>query len=191
MSEAIKATIAELQNQIANWEREILETKRVCNTLAHRAGLSPIYGESELQTRDSIGTLRRDQYYGKTLTTAMREFLQMRRQGNLGPATVQDIFEGLSQGGFDHGSANDDNARRVIRITLTKNSSIFHRLPDDKHFGLMEWYPNVRNRRVKDAGEEGEPTSGIAPQLEVKAHRLETVEPKPWSHVDSSMIRKE
>lgn len=188
MSEAIKATIAELQNQIASWEREIQETKRVCNTLAHRAGLSPIYGEAELQARDSVGTPRRDQYYGKTLTTAMREFLQSRRQGNLGPATVQDIFDGLTQGGFDHGSANEDNARRVIRITLTKNSSIFHRLPDDKHFGLMEWYPNVRSRRAKDAGD-GEETASVEPsQVGGAISPSISTEPKQIQQVRQSTI---
>lgn len=165
MSEAIKATIAELQNQIRTWEQEIGDTKKVINSLAMRAGMSPVYADAELMSKASINSMRRDQFYGKTLTTALRELLSMRKVGGQGPATVNELFDGLLQGGFDHGSANDDNARRVIRITLTKNSGIFHRLPDDKTFGLTEWYPAIRNRKPKEEEPEveGEAAAGSAP----------------------------
>jgi hypothetical protein len=182
MSEAIKGAIAELQNQIQNWEREIAETKRVCNTLAQRAGLPPIYADADLQAKASVTTMRRDQFYGKTLTAGMKEYLQMRGAANLGPATVNDIFDGLAQGGFDHGSANDDNAKRVIRITLTKNSYLFHRLPDDKHFGLTEWYPNVKVKKTKDdEGDDGdkdtEPSQPSLDGLEVKPKESKAAKP--------------
>lgn len=155
MSDAIRATINELQHHINDLEQEIADTKRTCNKLAHRAGMPLPYADTDLLPRNSTANMRRDQFYGKTLTTALREYLLMRQAANLGPATVNEMFDGLSQGGFDHGSANDDNAKRVMRITLTKNSGLFHRLPDDKHFGLVEWYPNIKHKKSK-AEEESE-----------------------------------
>lgn len=178
MSDAIKQAIAELQNQIQSWEQDISDTKKMCNKLAHRAGLPLLYGDAELQPRASATNMRKDQFYGKSLTTAMREYLQMRAAGNAGPATVNEMFDALVQGGFDHGSANDDNAKRVMRITLTKNSSIFHRLPDDKHFGLTDWYPNIRVKKSK-AEEGGEEDGGEEPKEKNTASSA--VEVKPFA----------
>lgn len=149
-----------------------LHTKKVINSLAVRAGMPIVYAEADLQSRSSsVTSMRRDQFYGKSLTTALREYLVLRAASNMGPATVTELFDGLTQGGFDHGSANDDNARRVIRITLTKNSGIFHRLPDDKHFGLTEWYPAIRAKRAVKEGDKDEGADEAAacePQVEVK-----------------------
>jgi hypothetical protein len=100
----------------------------------------------------SLGALRADQFYGRVLTTAAREYLEMRNSANLGPATPREIFSALSDGGFKFETKNEDNAITNIRATLRKNSSIFHRLPNNE-YGLLSWYPNAKAVREDEEDE--------------------------------------
>lgn len=68
----------------------------------------------------------------------------MRRTANLGPATVGEIYDALLAGGYNFESKDTANGKRGLRVSLTKNSSIFHRLPDGKTFGLASWYPKIK-----------------------------------------------
>jgi hypothetical protein len=92
--------------------------------------------------------MRRDQFYGVPLATAIREYLQMRRASNLGPATVNDIHAALVSGGFVFETRNEANAKRALYISLGKNTLMFHKLPSGTDatavFGLKEWYPRTK-----------------------------------------------
>jgi hypothetical protein len=61
----------------------------------------------------------------------------------MGPATVKEIYDALKAGGYKFETKNDANAMRNLRISLTKNTSIFHKLPGGE-FGLNEWYPKLK-----------------------------------------------
>lgn len=112
-------------------------------------GEQPRYMDADLATTLGTSSIRRDQWYGQPISTAIREYLTMRRASNAGPSTVNEIYDALTQGGFKFDAKDEENAKRGLRISLTKNTSIFHRLPDGKHYGLIEWYPDIKVRKER------------------------------------------
>lgn len=141
--------INRLVDEITKDETSLQEKKRMVNTLCSYASRSPMYPDAENVTK-TVGTILPDQFYGKPLATATREYLEMRRASNLGAATIKEIFENLQAGGFKFETKNEANAMRGLRQSLTKNSVTFHKLPNGT-YGLMEWYPNARPQKDKPA----------------------------------------
>lgn len=150
-------SLAAMQLHVRDLERELSEAKRVANRMSIRAGQGALYPDAEQPSEATLAALRSDQFYGQGLSTAMREYLAMRRATNLGPATVTEIHAALSAGGFAFETKDPDNAKRNIRISLTKNTAIFHRLPDGAHYGLADWYPEAR-KRERDENDAEEPS---------------------------------
>lgn len=152
MSEHLQKAIAELETKLEDQLKAVAKTKSGINQLAELAGLPVPYPETE--ERASGGTIRPDQFYGKPLHTAMRAYLDMRGPTR-GPATVNEIFDALKLGGFQFDTKSDDNAKRIIRITLTRNTLVFHKLPNGS-YGLLAWYPNVKASKVKTKSKESQ-----------------------------------
>lgn len=147
MSEQIKQTIITLQDELKKQLEEAQETKRLINKLAVRAGMQPIYSDADLAAQDGVPlALQSDQFYGQPLAGSMRIILEMRRAQKQGPASVNEIYDGLVQGGFKFDTSNEENRKRNLRISLGKNTAQFHKLPNGL-FGLTEWYPNVKAKR--------------------------------------------
>ena len=144
MSDHFKETIAHLREQVRKQEKEIEEKKHMVNMLCVEASMPPVYAQIRSAANEATTTLRRDQFYGRPLSTVIKEFLEMRRTANLGPATVGEIYDALLAGGYNFESKDSANAKRGLRVSLTKNTSIFHRLPDGKTFGLASWYPKIK-----------------------------------------------
>ncbi len=133
-------------------EEKLAEQKRVVNGLCLSAGRPILYADIERKTGDLI-FIRTDEFYGQPLATAMRSVLEKKRAGGNGPATVREIYDALVSGGFKF-EAKDENALRGLRQSLTKNSAVFHKLPNGS-YGLLEWYPNAKPARPgDDDGEE-------------------------------------
>ena len=150
MSEHLKQTIADLQSELHEQERNVTETKRLINQLCKRAELPPMYADAELEARNGVGlSIRSDQFYGQALSTAIREILEMRKALNRGPASVNELYDDLIKGGYKFDTKNEDNSKRGLRISLTKNTSIFHKLPNGG-FGLLEWYPNAKTAKKRE-----------------------------------------
>ncbi len=108
--------------------------------------MTPIYadvGASVGEQRGAAMTIRADQFYGKVMVTAMREYLEMRRASNQGPATPREIYDATVAGGFKFDTDNELNRITGIRTALRKSSSIFHRLPNNE-YGLLAWYPKAK-----------------------------------------------
>jgi hypothetical protein len=103
-----------------------------------------------------VGALRPDSFYGKSITTAAREYLDMRRAAGLGPATPREIYEALVKGGYTFETKDETNAIIGVRATIRKSSSIFHRLPNGT-YGLLGWYPNARASKSDDEIDETRP----------------------------------
>lgn len=159
MSDHIQRTIADLQVRIREKEASIRKDKAFINHLCEMEGLDPVYADADEQSERGVSlSIRGDQFYGQPLAACIREVLEMRKALNQGPATVNELFAALTEGGFAFDSKNDDNAKRGLRISLTKNTATFHKLPTGK-FGLLEWYPGVRAPRKArvDADEAVEP----------------------------------
>lgn len=155
MRDEFKPAIAALQGDLKEIERKAVETKRAINRLCELAGAPPMYVVSDDGgSKPGIATMRNDQFYGKVLTTATREYLEMRNAANLGPATPREIYEALVTGGFKFDTKIENNAIAGLRQVLRKNSSIFHRLPQGV-YGLLAWYPNAKAAKSEDDDEDG------------------------------------
>lgn len=162
MSEHLKHTIADLQSKLAEQEEAVITTKTLINQLAEMAGMPPVYSDAELQVANTSNlSIRSDQFYGQPQATCVREILEMRRSLNQGPATVNEIFEAMKEGGFAFDTKNDENAKRGLRISISKNTALFHKLPNGR-IGLLAWYPKAKqpkngtNDSTADNGDHGD-----------------------------------
>lgn len=151
MSDHLKQTIADLESRLSEKLAEVAKIRDTINRVAELAGESIPYPEVAEPESRSGGPIRPDEFYGKALHTAMRAFIEKRGQ-LVGPATVNEIYEAMVKGGYQFDTANDANAKRVIRITLTKNSGVFHKLPNGS-YGLLVWYPGVKKPKKSEATE--------------------------------------
>jgi hypothetical protein len=147
-NEEFMPAIERLTSEIGRRDVETSEMKRMVNKLCGFAGLPLRYPDPGPESGGGghHDALKADQFYGKPLATAVREYLEMRgapSAGGRGAATVKDIFSALKAGGFAFDTKNDDNALRGLRISLAKNSVTFHKLPNGQ-FGLLSWYPSAK-----------------------------------------------
>jgi hypothetical protein len=153
MREEFKPAIDTLLLDLADQEKQVMDTKLVINRLCSRAGIDPLFPDAAAATSSAgVGSIRPDSFYGKVLNTAAREYLEMRKAANLGPATPREVYEALVKGGYAPDTKDETNAIIGVRATLRKNSSVFHRLPNGT-YGLLSWYPNAKPQRDDDADE--------------------------------------
>jgi hypothetical protein len=136
-------------------QRQIAETaaiKRVLNSLYKAAGQDEPYPDIDEDTGARGLSIRSDEFHGRALATVVEEYMRKRRAANTSPPTVREIYDALMEGGYEFETDNVENAKRSLRISLSKNPK-FYRLPQGQ-YGLREWYPKARRQRV--GGEESE-----------------------------------
>lgn len=155
--------IADLVAKIEGRENAIRNDKRIVNQLCAHAGRAPIYPDVDAERVTGATTFRRDHFYGKPLATAIREYLVMRGpsdRGGQGAATVNEIYDALAAGGFRFETKDALNAKRGLRIALSKNTQTFHRVPSGSTdaYGLLEWYPNAKAEKPAEDKEEPKPS---------------------------------
>jgi len=143
MTDRLSGAIEELELQLQEQMQEVASTKKLINALLKRSGQEPRYSDVAME---GVGAMRTDEYYGKTVTTAVQMYLERRHAA----LTAEDITRGLEQGGFDFKPLNWSDAARVrnVAISLSKNPSTFHKLPNGS-WGLTAWYPNVVAKKAK------------------------------------------
>jgi hypothetical protein len=148
MREQFLPAIEALKKDLSEFEKKIAETKSMINRLCELAGEQPLYADiqSANGAPQTLNSIQADTFYGKVITTASREYLEMRKVAGLGPASPREIYEALRDGGFKFDTKIENNAITGVRNTLRKASAIFHRLPNNE-YGLLKWYP-----RAKDEG---------------------------------------
>jgi hypothetical protein len=66
--------------------------------------------------------IRPDQFYGQPLASAVRTILEMRKQQDLGAATVKEIFEALTMGGYQFNTKNDEVAVASLRKPVPREA---------------------------------------------------------------------
>lgn len=147
MKEALLPAIDALGITLAEQEKKVAETKRLINLLCEQAGLPPRYSEIA-SASPTVSSIRPDTFYGKVLHSAVREYLDMRRAANLGPAETREIYDALVQGGFQFEAADANNAMTGIRAMMRKNSGTFHRLPNGA-WGMASWYEKIKTKKSK------------------------------------------
>src|SRR5207302_1756011 len=148
-----QTAVSVLQKMIRSKEEEIINLKRAVNDLCGPA--DPVY--PNIGSTDSLGdlsSLRSDQFYGQTIYGAAKSYLELRKVSGLGAASVNDIYAALRKGGFKFEAKDDENAKNGLRVSLRKQSTLFHRLPNGD-YGLLAWYPKAKP--PKDDDDQDEP----------------------------------
>lgn len=167
---AINDLVANIDERMA----PILEDQRTVNRLCALAGHPSRYPDVDTPRAGGTRSIKRDQFHGKPLATAVKQYLELRGpsdRSGLGAATVNEIFDALIAGGYKADAADEVNAKRGLRIALTKNSYLFYRVSSDvsdggSTYGLLEWYPNAKPQKVDDdvaqssKGKRGRPAKG-------------------------------
>ena len=179
MSERLKAAIEEIEAQIKSKEAEINPLKITINQLCQLLGEPARYqidgtGATTGQPKRNILNWRADQFFNRPLATCVTEYLEAREAAGLErSASIDDVYEALSKGGykFEGSSGNEENTKRAIKISLTKNTAQFAKIADNL-FGLKKWYGGVRTPRKtngksdSDSDQKGETAETAAPPTE-------------------------
>lgn len=156
MDQSLSTVMEQAKRKLAEQEQAVIDSKKFINQLCSFGGLPPMYKLDETgPSALGIGAIKSDTFYGKSVTTAVREFLDMRKASGLGAAAYGDIIQALEAGGFDFSTLSPDKeiAKRAVTITLGKNSSIFHKLPNNGNWGLLVWYPEAKEKKKQKASE--------------------------------------
>lgn len=152
---ALLPAIEVLESDLAELERRVSGLLASINLLRERAGLQPHSTALSSPTSNRSVTaatnamkLHSDTFTGKKLSSAVRQYLDMRKAaGGDAPATSREIFDALKQGGFVSGAKDDATALVVLRTMLRKSSGMFVKLQNGK-FALRAWYPNFKSPKV-------------------------------------------
>lgn len=159
----ILKTIETFEAKIVEHEQEIFKLRSAVNQVCAVAGMEPKYqlddaGTASAATGKTLGTIKADEFFNKPLATAVRNALNMLRAAGKAPASVEQIYDVLVQGGFDFG-AKRDPAIQGLHVSIGKNSALFSKLPNGL-VGVKDWYgdaPRPRGRGAKDAnGKQGD-----------------------------------
>ena len=162
MTDAFAPAIAALQGDLRELERKTREIKNTINVLCKHAGDAELYPNIEgPEGSTTVAGIKADTFYGKTQATAAREYLDMRKASNQGPATPREIYEALVQGGFQFETSVEVNRMVGLRSNLRKNSKTFHRLPNGQ-YGMLSWYPNAKAAKTSANGNDDEADMKVA-----------------------------
>ncbi len=167
MSDHIKLAIGDLEQKLQVQLAGVLRLKSAINILSETIGEPAPYADisdptsavPEVRASKQV-SIRADEFYGKPLSSAVRQVLALRKEANPdnGPATVDEIHQALKRGGFAFEARDEENQIRGLGVSISKNSALFARLPNAS-VGLAEWYdkkkPRVRVRAQTHLGGPG------------------------------------
>jgi hypothetical protein len=151
MEDSLRLAMEQMQAKLQEKLNEAADLKKAINVLCTVMHVDPLYPDVEAESASgSVGPLRADIYYGKPLSTAVREHLERRKHA----MSVEDILRGLEAGGFDFEEAgwSPTNRLRNLSITLSKNTAMFKRLPNGM-IGVKAWYVESKRKTKGKAAE--------------------------------------
>jgi hypothetical protein len=167
MDNQIQATLDLLVGKIHAKEEEANKLKKLVNELSVEAGMDVPYSDIH-ESADGTTNIRSDLFYGQVLVTATRKYLEMRKASKKGAASIAEIYNALKRGGYKFDTKDEENAKNTVRVSLRKNSSIFHKLPNGE-YGLLAWYPNAKIVADDEEQKDEKPKKGTAkPEKEEK-----------------------
>lgn len=145
--------MALLQSKHDEAQRKADELLGALNVLREAAGMAPLPARATATgSSATITQIRSDTFYGKRQQTAIREFLEMRKAQNLGPAKPREIYEALKAGGYQFEAKDDETAMIGLRALLRKRTNFFHKMADGS-YGLTVWYPHAKKSKTAGGAE--------------------------------------
>jgi hypothetical protein len=163
MDDKLRDALDVLIERVESKSNELAELKRMVNALARETGTGSIYPDAETAggSNGAAQPIRPDLFYGKSPIVAAREYLELRGRA----VPVEEILQALAKGGFDFEAQKwtEETRLRNLAISLSKNSVIFHKLPNGT-YGLVKFYPDVQaeKKQRKTGTANGAPTNGAA-----------------------------
>ena len=153
-------TIQDLCARISELEQETHQQKMAVNSICQAFQMPVEYPDLHVSQVGSPASVRQapttkpngngrpDRYFGKSLASVVRMILAARHDSNVGPATAEDIYFEMVSGGYNFEDKSEENSKRALQVSLSKNSTTFRRLPNDM-WGLAEWYGPAKATRPK------------------------------------------
>jgi DNA-directed RNA polymerase delta subunit len=134
----IEQTIEELESQICQKQKELLGLQIAVNNLCKllEPDAEPRYRIEEQNKEMPAIRLKGDEYFRRPTATVITRILEDRKKRSMGPATIDEIHEKMTEGGYVF---DVKDPRKSIATAMGKNPK-FTRLDNDK-WGLTEWYP--------------------------------------------------
>ncbi len=158
-----------VEAEMAPLQAKAVELRHTVNGICKLTGREPLFPDPDAglnraaaaaaKTRPAVAP---DRFVGVPLATAVRQVLEMRKAhaGTTSPASVDEIYDVLVEGGFEFPSRDQDNQRRGLAVSLAKNTPVFRKLPNGS-FGLTEWYGRPpRKRGAADSNNGGDADEG-------------------------------
>jgi hypothetical protein len=151
MSADLKKAIESLTTELQTILQKEASLKRTINELSVLVGDPPPYSNIDSSIITGIIRVQPDQFFGKALTTAMKEYLRMRGRA----ATAEEIYTALKEGGFEF-TGDEKFWFRGVAVSLGKNRRDFVFVKSSSAYGLWEFYPEKAKEREKAQTEEPE-----------------------------------
>lgn len=149
MSKELKSAVQSLTKELESIMKRASEIKKTINQLSVINGEEPPYKDIEVDISLGTGTIRPDQFFGKGLSTAVKDFIKMKGSA----ATAEEIFEALNKGGFEYPKDwKDQHKLKNLAISLSKNRHdfVYVNTGTIKAFGLWEFYPEKKREKEKE-----------------------------------------
>lgn len=147
--EPLVAKIAERETRLAAELAADREDKNAANVLCRMAGQKEIYnidtplGGASQTPAPTVLRFKVDRFVGMELSEAVMDYLDARKaNGSMeGPATIDEIYDGLLSGGYKFGGTTENpaNHKRAMNIALTRNTAQMHKI-NENTFALRRWY---------------------------------------------------
>jgi hypothetical protein len=141
--------IALMERKVDEAEQKVTQLLGALNVLRAEAGLPPRPGGGGGDGTAKVPTaIKPDTFFGKKQQTAIKQYLDMRKAQQLGPATPREIYDALAAGGYEFEAKSAEIALVGLRALLRKRTETFVQLKNGT-YGLDSWYPD--RKKPKDA----------------------------------------
>ena len=153
MPNELSDALEPLYGELKSVELRSIELKKMINSVSAMLGKPLPFPNIESTSPLTVRSIRPDQFFGKALATAAKEYLKIRNQS----CTAQEIFDGLKAGGFEFPKDWGEKFQlRNLTISLSKNRNDFVYVKSSNTYGLWEFYPEKKRERLKSTNTQPE-----------------------------------
>lgn len=168
----IEKAVEELERKLEKISGEALNVKKAINQLLILNGQTARYLDTDAGITTGKMNIAPDQFFGKGLAPAVREFLKMKGRA----ASLNEIYDALIVGGFEF-SGSPKFHKRNLAISLNKNTLVFVHIEASDSYGLREFYPDLPKEKKARRGKQKAKQEDLKPE-EAEEQKTETPERK-------------